>query len=158
MRRSLGHALKNAYEETTMKNVSIDQILSFRWWNGVQNQNLHKNLSKIGHFGNSNFSSKSQQMSQSQKLSTHKGPWVKSEKLGSGWSRSAKSMMMCADVVTLWHGEACMAVMWLGLMWLLLTSWTISKEDWRSVSVCGWHEIAIASGWTSRGCVRACVR
>ena len=55
MRRSLGDALKNAFKETTMKNVSINQFRSFKWRNRVQNWNLHEKLSKIGPFENFDF-------------------------------------------------------------------------------------------------------
>ena len=48
MRRSLEDAVKNAFEETTMKNVPIDQFWSFKQRNGVQNWNLREKLSKIG--------------------------------------------------------------------------------------------------------------
>ena len=58
MKRSLGDALKNAFEETTMKNMPIDQFRSFKWRNKVQNWNLRKKLSKIGPFGNFDFWSK----------------------------------------------------------------------------------------------------
>ena len=58
MRRSLGVALRNAFEEITMKNVPIDQFQSLKSRNGVQNHNLRKKLSKIGHFRNFNFWSK----------------------------------------------------------------------------------------------------
>ena len=58
MRRLLGDALKNAFEETTLKNVPIDQFWSFKRRNGVQNWNLREKLSKIGPFGNFDFWSK----------------------------------------------------------------------------------------------------
>ena len=43
MRKSLGDTLKNAFEETSIKNVLIDWFRSFKWRNGVQNHNLRKN-------------------------------------------------------------------------------------------------------------------
>ena len=55
MRRSLEDAMNNALEETTMKNVPIDQFWSFKRRNELQNWNLHEKLSKIGHFGNFDF-------------------------------------------------------------------------------------------------------
>ena len=55
MRRSFGDAVKNAFEETTMKNVSIDKFWSFKRRNGVQNWNLHEKLSKIGPVRNFDF-------------------------------------------------------------------------------------------------------
>ena len=66
MRRSFGDALKNAFEETTMKNVTIDQFWSFKWRNGVQNWNLREKLSKTGPVGNFDFWSKVNAKSQSQ--------------------------------------------------------------------------------------------
>ena len=69
MRKSLGDALKNVFEETTMKNVPIDQFRSFKSRNRVQNQNLHEKMSKIGHFRNFNFLVKGQRKSQSQRKS-----------------------------------------------------------------------------------------
>ena len=58
MRRSLEDAMNNAFEETTMKNVPIDQFWSFKRRNGVQNWNLREKLSKIGLVGNFDFWSK----------------------------------------------------------------------------------------------------
>ena len=58
MRRSLKDALKNAFEETTMKNMPIDQFRSLKCRNEAQNRNLCEKLSKIGLFGNFNFWSK----------------------------------------------------------------------------------------------------
>ena len=58
MRKSLGDALKNAFEETTMKNMPIDQFQNFKWRNGVQNRTICKKLNKIGLFENFYFWSK----------------------------------------------------------------------------------------------------
>ena len=58
MRRSLEDAVKNAFEETTMKNVPIDQFWSFKRRNGAQNWNLREKLSKIGPVRNFDFWSK----------------------------------------------------------------------------------------------------
>ena len=55
MRRSLEDAVKNAFEETTMKNVPIDQFWSFKRRNGAQNWNLCEKLSKISPVGNFDF-------------------------------------------------------------------------------------------------------
>ena len=57
-RRSLEDVVKNAFEETTMKNVPIDQFWSFKWRNRVQNWDLRKKLNKIGPVGNFDFWSK----------------------------------------------------------------------------------------------------
>ena len=66
MRRSLEDAMNKAFEETTMKNVPIDQFWSFKRRNGAQNWNLREKLSKIGLVGNFNFWSKVNAKSQSQ--------------------------------------------------------------------------------------------
>ena len=44
MRRSLEYAMNKAFEETTMKNVPIDQFWSFKRRNGAQNWNLCEKL------------------------------------------------------------------------------------------------------------------
>ena len=66
MRRSLEDDMNKAFEETTMKNVPIDQFWSFKRRNGAQNWNLREKLSKIGLVGNFNFWSKVNTKSQSQ--------------------------------------------------------------------------------------------
>ena len=58
MRRSHEDVMNKAFEETTMKNVPIDQFWSFKRRNGAQNWNLHEKLSKIGPVGNFDFWSK----------------------------------------------------------------------------------------------------
>ena len=55
MRRSLEDVMNKAVEETTMKNVPIDQFWSFKRRNGVQNWNLREKMSKIGLFRNFDF-------------------------------------------------------------------------------------------------------
>ena len=66
LRRSLGDAVKNAFEETTINNMPIHLFRSFKWRNGVQKQNLHEKLSKIGLFKNFDIRSKVNAKSQSQ--------------------------------------------------------------------------------------------
>ena len=66
MRRSLEDAMNKTFEETTMKNVPIDQFWSFKRRNGAQNWNLREKLSKIGPVGNFDFWSKVNAKSQSQ--------------------------------------------------------------------------------------------
>ena len=58
--------MKNAFEETTMKNVPIDQFWSFKRRNRVQNWNLREKLSKIGLVENFDFWSKVNAKSQNQ--------------------------------------------------------------------------------------------
>ena len=66
MRKSLKDAMNKAFEETTMKNVPIDQFWSFKRRNGAQNWNLCEKLSKIGPIGKFDFWSKVNAKSQSQ--------------------------------------------------------------------------------------------
>ena len=66
MRRSLEDAMNNAFEETTKKNVPIDQFWSFKRRNEVQNWNLREKLSKIGIVRNFDFWLKVNAKSQSQ--------------------------------------------------------------------------------------------
>ena len=66
MRRSLEDAMNNAFEETTMKNVLIDQFWRFKRRNGVQNWNLREKLSRISPIGNFDFWSKINAKNQSQ--------------------------------------------------------------------------------------------
>ena len=66
MRSSLEDAMNKAFEESTMKNVPIDQFWSFKRRNGAQNWNLRKKLSKIGLVGNFDFWSKVNAKSQNQ--------------------------------------------------------------------------------------------
>ena len=66
MKRSLEDAMNKAFEETTMKNVPIDQFRSFKRRNGVQNWNLREKLSKIGLSEILTFGQRSTQKSQSQ--------------------------------------------------------------------------------------------
>ena len=47
--------MNKAFEETTIKNVPIDQFWSFKRRNGAQNWNLREKLSKIGPVGNFDF-------------------------------------------------------------------------------------------------------
>ena len=90
MRKSLGDALKNAFEETIMKNVPIDQFWSLKCRNGAQNRNLCEKLSKIGHFGNFDFWSKVNAKSQSQ-LVQSQSQQSKWSRVRFGWSRSGRS-------------------------------------------------------------------
>ena len=79
MRRSLEEVVKNAFEETTMKNVPIDQFWSFKRRNEVQNWNLREKLSKIGPVRNFDFWSKV-----NVKKSKSTGPGSKSTDTGPG--------------------------------------------------------------------------
>ena len=126
MKRSFGDALKNAFEETTMKNMPIDQFWSFKWRNKVQNQNLHEKLSKINPFSNFNFWSKvtakvKVNKGQSQRL----GRLVNDlHSLGRFWVFQVSHGSSCrvADVILMmWHWRG-LGLTWLGLAWLLMMS------------------------------------
>ena len=47
--------MNKAFEETTIKNMPIDQFWSFKRRNGAQNWNLREKLSKIGPVENFDF-------------------------------------------------------------------------------------------------------
>ena len=66
IRRTLEDAMNNAFKETIMKNMPINQFQSFKWRKGVRNWNLREKLSKIGHVENFDFWSKVNAESQSQ--------------------------------------------------------------------------------------------
>ena len=127
MRRSLEdavkNAVKNAFEETTMKNVPIDQFWSFKRRNGVQNWNLREKLSKIGPVGNFDFWSKVNAKSQSQLVhgqSQRILVWVGSEFSGrvSGWfvGRTVKPLTSSYDVSLTWTMADVDVLAWL-LTW-----------------------------------------
>ena len=58
--------MNKAFEETTIKNVPIDQFWSFKQRKGAQNWNLREKLSKIGPLENFDFWLKINTKSQSQ--------------------------------------------------------------------------------------------
>ena len=100
MKRSLGDASKNAFEETTMKNVPIDQFWSFKWRNRVWNWNLREKLSKIGPFGNFDFWSKVNAKSQNQ-LVQAQNQWIH----GPGWFRVFGSGHGWRGLGCAWHAN-----------------------------------------------------
>ena len=112
MKRSLEDAVKNAFEETTMKNVPLDQFWSFKRRNGVQNWNLREKLSKIGPVGNFDFWSKVNAKSQSQLVQSQSQlvqgqsqwivVWVGSGFPGRVTGRVAEPLMSSDDVSLTW--------------------------------------------------------
>ena len=114
MRISLSNVLKNTFEETTMNNVPIDQFRSFKWWNVVQNWNLHEKLNKIGSFRNFDFWSKVNTKSQSQ--------WIQ----GPGHGSAADPLMSSHDLSLTW---TCLRGCWRGVM--------MSSDDVRMTSAEG---------------------
>ena len=116
MRRSFGDAVKNAFEETTMKNVSIDQFWSFKRRNGVQNWNLHEKLSKISPFGNIDFWSKVNAKSQSQLVygqSQRILVWVGSGFSGQVTGRAVKPLTSSYNVSLTWTKADVKVLAWL---------------------------------------------
>ena len=97
MRRSLEDAMNKAFEETTMKNVPIDQFLSFKRRNGAQNWNLCEKLSKISPVGNFDFWSKVNAKKSKSKSTIQ---WSKSTDTGLGWvtGRTVDPMTSSYDV------------------------------------------------------------
>ena len=114
MRRSLGDALKNAFEETTMKNVPINQFQSFKWRNRVQNRNLREKLSKIGPLENFNFWLKVNAKVKQKKVQSQ---WLATVRVGSRFSGSGHgSDCRVLDIILMmWH--------WLGLRLVWLMTW-----------------------------------
>ena len=115
-RRSLEDAVKNVFEETTMKNVPIDQLWSFKWRNGVQNWNLHEKLSKIGSVRNFDFWSMVNAKSQSQMVqgeSQRVLVRVGSRFPGRVTGRTVEPLTSANDVSLTW---ICLRGCWRGLM------------------------------------------
>ena len=118
MRRSLG----DAFEETTMKNVPINQFQSFKWRNIVQNRNLREKLSKIGPLVNFNFWSKVNTKVKQKKVQSQRSATVSVDSRFSGLGHGSGYkvpniilMMWCwlglglAWLMT-WH--ACVSMTW----------------------------------------------
>ena len=148
MRRSFEDAMNKAFEETTMKNMPIDQFWSFKWRNGAQNWNLSEKLSKIGPVGNFDFWSKV-----NAKKSKSTSLWSKSTDTGPGrfWVSGLghESSIGVADVI-LWRGLGltwtCLRGCWRGLM--------TSSGDvrWRQQKCFGAWKARAKSAGAWRGC------
>ena len=124
MRRLFG----DAFEETTMMNVPIDQFWSFKWRNGVQNWNLCEKLSKIGLFGKFWLLIKGQRKSQSQWILV----WINSGFPSRVTNWAAKSLMSSYDMSLMSSYD--MSLMWTRadvyvLVWLL--TWSNDIIRWR---------------------------
>ena len=116
MRRSLEDAVKNAFEETTMKNVPIDQFWSFKRRNRVQNWNLREKLSKIGPVGNFDFWSKVIVKSQSQLVQGQSQRILVRVDFGfSGWvtGRAVDPLTSSYDVSLMWTRANVDVLAWL---------------------------------------------
>ena len=121
MRRSLEDAMNKAFEETTMKNVPIEQVWSFKWRNGAQNWNLREKLSKIGPVRNFDFWSKVNAKSQSQSQLVHGQSQrilvrVGSEFPGQVTSRVVEPLTSSYDVSLMWTRADVDVLAWL-LTW-----------------------------------------
>ena len=128
MRRSLEDAMNKVFEETTMKNVPIDQFWSFKWRNRAQNWNLCKKLSKIGHVGNFDFWSKVNAKSQSQSQLVQGQSQRILVRVGFEFSgrvtgRAVNPLTSSYDVSLTWLMTC------LGLTWLL--TWSDDVIRWR---------------------------
>ena len=112
IRRSLEDAMNKAFEETTMKNVPIDQFWSFKRRNGAQNWNLRKKLSKIGHVENFDFWLK---VNAKKSKSKSTGPESKSTNTGLGrvTGRAVDPLTSSYDVSLTW---TCLRGCWHGVV------------------------------------------
>ena len=140
MRRSLGDAVKNAFKETTMKNMPIDRFRSLKCRNEAQNQNLCKKLSKIGPFRNFDFWSKINTKSQSQRI------LVKSTVRAHGSNpngpgRVGQVNSQLGDVVL--TRRHCWRVWWRGLR----HAWHADVDRWRQMT-----SAEVFNAWQARGC------
>ena len=135
MRRSLEDVVKNAFEETIMKNVPIDQFWSFKWRNGVQNWNLREKLSKTGPVGNFDFWSKVNAKSQSQLVQGQSQRIL--VRVGSGFlgrvtGRIVEPLTSSYDVSMTWtRADVALADVDV-LAWLL--TWTDDVIRWRQMT------------------------
>ena len=121
MRRSHEDVMNKAFEETTMKNVPIDQFWSFKQRNGAQNWNLCKKQSKIGPVRNFDFWLKFNAKSQSQSQLVQGQSQRILVRVGSGFSgqvtgRAVDPLTSSYDVSLTWLMTC------LGLTWLLTWS------------------------------------
>ena len=141
MRRSFEDAVKNAFEETTMKNVPIDQFQHFKWRNEVWNWNLREKLSKIGHFGNFDFWSKVNAKSQSQLILGQSQQSMLTGQIRVVRVELVRVNGQLGDVVLTrrhcWHGKLTCLMTWTGadvdvLAWLL--TWSNDVTIWRQMT------------------------
>ena len=102
MRRSLGDALKNAFEETMMKNVPINQFSELQMKKWSPKLNLRKNLSKIGPLEKFNFWSKVNAKVKQKKVQSQRSATVR---VGCRFSRSGHgSGCRVPDIILMmWH-------------------------------------------------------
>ena len=120
MRRSLEDAMNKAFEETTTKNVPIDQFLSFKRRNGAQNWNLREQLSKIGPIENFDFWSKVNAKSQSQLVrgqSQRILVWVDSGFPGRATGQAVDPLTSSYDMSLTWTRADVDMLVWL-LTWM----------------------------------------
>ena len=104
--------MNKAFEETTMKNVPIDQFWSFKRRNRAQNWNLCEKLSKIGLVGNFDFWLKVNAKSQSQWILVHVGSGFSGQVTG----RAVDPLMTSYDVSLTWTRANVDVLLWL-LTW-----------------------------------------
>ena len=121
MKRCIEDAMNKAFEKTTMKNVPIDQLSSFKRRNRVQNWNIREKQSKIGSVGNFDFGSKVNAKSQSQsQLFQGQSQWIL-VRVGSGFlgrvtGRAVEPLTSSYDMSLTWTRADVDVLAWL-LMW-----------------------------------------
>ena len=134
-RRSLEDVMKNAFEETTMKNVPINQFWSFKRRNGVQNWKLREKLSKISPFENFDFWSKVNAKSQNQLVQGQSQRilvWVGSGFSGQVTGRAVKPLTSSYNVSLTWTKADVKVLAWL-LTWSDDVTW--------------WHQHLFFGAW-----------
>ena len=129
--------MKNAFEETTMKNVSINQFWSFKWRNRVQNWNLREKLSKIGPVRNFDFWSK---VNAKVKVNC---PRSKSTVNANGLDPCSPGWVGLGQRLARWRGADEATLLTSLMTWLLLT-WTCLRGGWRGLMTSSgdvrWHQ------------------
>ena len=118
--------MNKAFEETTMKNVAIDQFWSFKRRNGAQNWNLREKLSKIGPIENFYFWSKVNAKSQSQRILV----WVGFGFLGRATSRAVDLLTSSYDMSLIWTRADVDMLAWIDdvIIWCQMTSAAVSAR------------------------------
>ena len=142
MRRSLEDAVKNVFEETTMKNVPIDQFWSFKWRNRVWNWNLRKKTEQDRPFQKFWFLVKGQR-----KKSKSPGPRSNSTNIR---SRSVSGFPGRSRIGLLRRWLILMTWRWRGLG----LTWTCLRGCWHGVitssSDIRWHQQQCFGAWQER--------
>ena len=149
--------MNKAFEETTMKNVPIDQYWSFKRRNRAQNWNLREKLSKIGPVRNFDFWSKVNAKSQNQSQLVQGQSQRILVRVGSGFSGrvtgwAVDPLTSSYDVSLTWTRADMEVLAWLlsddVIIWRQMTSAAVSARG-RSV------QCSLARGGAARNPVGA---